>query len=265
MITEFLKWLFSIAVGFLGEQIFSWFCQLLNKNNIKWHLITLFKLFFRKLPVSFFIGITSYYIWFEYKDKINELVMMNHRFWFIPFQYILLSFQVLFFFCITLFFLVGNEYLKEIEKKRKITHDFKQLSEGKQLKDAIFDLTEKIVLSECVLSGLINEIPGAVILVDRLFNIVLCNNEYRDFCRDNFRVVGLGKSVFYNFQEFHPYLRFQKHIFSTFENNVKSEDVLIIYEKGKKIIEFNTVFLPIKNGSVLMVMVILRKKDATGL
>lgn len=257
--TEFFKFIFTTAAGFLGERAFAWLCKALNKNNIQWHVRTLLKLCFRKLPISLFISVSTFYIWLFYKGKVNELVMKHFEWWFMPFPYLILACQTFFFFGITLFFLVLKEYLYELEKKQKITETFKQLVAGNQLKDAISDLSGKVYISECVLSDMINRIPGAVILVDRLFNLVLCNNDYREFCRENFLTVNLGKSIFYTFHGFLPDFRFQTHIFNTFNNAVKSEDVLIIFKE----IEFNTGFYPIKNGEVLMVMVILRKTDAT--
>jgi len=260
---EVLKFIFNVIIGFLGERSFEYICKVLSKKNILWHVKTIFLITCKKLFISVLISIMAFFGWHYWRETVIAYVMSNswRTPWDVHFLHAILFTQCFFFFLVTLFFLVFKEYVKEIEKKKQVTDTFALLVSGKKMGEAVSDLSEKILISECVLSVLLDKIPGAVILIDKLFNIALVNEKYRQFCTKHYITTGIGRSCFYAF-EFYPEYRFQEHVMSTFVHNKYTEDVLLILEKRKKEIQFNVAFHPIKNGDVLMVMVIFREINA---
>jgi len=258
---EVLKFIFNVIIGFLGERSFEYLCKVLSKKNILWHVRTIFLITCKKLFISVLISIMAFFGWHYWREFIIQYVINNFYKWNVHFAYAILFTQCCFFFLITLFFLVFKEYVKEIEKKKQVTDTFALLVSGKKMRDAVNDLSEKISISECVLSVLLDKIPGAVILIDKLFNIALVNEKYRQFCTKHYITTGIGRSCFHTLK-FYPEYRFQDHVINTFVDNKISEDVLLVLEKRKREIQFNVAFYPIKNGEVLMVMVIFKEINA---
>jgi len=256
----FLTKILEIISGILGERIITYICSLLGKDWLKWNIRMFFFFCAKHFIPAILISCITFFLWGQWRVYVIDAVLRNfYKFDNISYMHQVLIVQHFFFFLITLFFLASADLVYAREKRKQITESYAMLVSGQRMRDAVSDLSEKVYVSDCVLGSMIEHIPGSVILIDRLFNIVLCNSGYREFCRKNFIPVNIGKPVFYIF-DFKQNFPFQEYVLNTFMNGTEATDVPIRFETERKTFDFSADFFPVKNGEVLMCMVIVKRK-----